>query len=147
MSELTREELQRRRLKAGRLLSKGVSQADVAAECGVSRETARRWKHRLDEGGLTALRNATRLGRPAGLDDAQRRQLSQALMLGGAVHGFPTEEWTLPRAAQLIDRLFGKRYSQAQVWRILKSLGSDRKTLPPSLRRVTGASRESKRKR
>ena len=42
------KELQRRRLKAGRLLLKGVQQAEVARRVGVSRATVCEWKQRVE---------------------------------------------------------------------------------------------------
>ena len=118
-----RRELERRRLKAGRLLSKGVSQAEVARRAEVSRETVRRWADKLSQGGLAALKNAPKLGRPAGLEAAQRQELVRALKAGALAQGYATELWTLPRIAALIEREFDQRYSPVQVWRILGQLG------------------------
>jgi hypothetical protein len=59
--------LQPRRLHAGRLLLKGVRQAQVARRVGVSRATVCEWNGRLQPDGLPALRRRPR-GRPAGLD-------------------------------------------------------------------------------
>ncbi len=42
---------------------------------------------------------------------------------GALAEGFATELWTLPRVGQLIEKRFGRRYSESQVWRILMSLG------------------------
>jgi transposase len=47
----------------------------------------------------------------------------QALKAGALTEGFPTDLWTLPRVGQLIERRFGRAYSESQVWRILVSLG------------------------
>ena len=38
-------------------------------------------------------------------------------------HGFGTELWTLKRVGAVIERMYGVRFSQTQVWRILGSLG------------------------
>ena len=37
-------------------------------------------------------------------------------------NGFATELWTLPRVAELIEEMFGRRYSDSQVWRILTAM-------------------------
>jgi transposase len=73
-SENKAKELQRRRLRAGRLLSRGIAQAEVARRVGVSRATVSTWNERLGQGGTEALRARPR-GRPAELDAAQRREL------------------------------------------------------------------------
>ena len=114
-------ELQRRRLRAGRLLQKGVAQSEVARRVGVSAEAVRKWRLKLEEDGPEALKNGRR-GRPAGLDELQRRELVKALKTGAVMQGFPTELWTLPRIGTLIQRLFGIRYSDSQVSRILAAM-------------------------
>jgi transposase len=124
MSEVvSRSELERRRIEAGELLLKGMRQSEVASQLRVSRETVRRWAGKMGTGGLEALKNAPRLGRPAGLDPAQREQLAQLLQQGGVVHGFVSNDWSLSRVKALIQRQFGRSYSEVQVWRILGALG------------------------
>jgi transposase len=115
------KQLQRRRLRAGRLLLKGVAQAEVARRVGVSRATVCEWNERLARGGLDALRRRPR-GRPAGLDAAMRRELSQALKAGAMANGYATELWTLARVGRLIEQRFGLKYSASQVWRILSAM-------------------------
>jgi transposase len=71
---------------------------------------------------LEALKRRPR-GRPSGLEQAQRRELMRALKAGALAEGFATDLWTLPRVGHLIERRFGRAYSESQVWRILVSLG------------------------
>jgi transposase len=124
MSKSQREakELQRRRLRAGRLLQRGVPQAEVARRVSVTRTTVSQWNAQLQAGGMEALKSRTR-GRPSGLDEAQRRELMRALTAGALAEGFATDLWTLPRVGELIKRRFTRSYSESQVWRILVSLG------------------------
>ena len=114
--------LQQRRMRAGRLLRGGVSQADVARRVSVTRTTVSEWNAQLQDGGLSALKSRRR-GRPAGLQDAQRRELMRALKSGALAAGFATDLWTLPRVGQLIERRFARTYCESQVWRILVALG------------------------
>lgn len=116
------KELQRRRLKAGRLLLKGAQQAEVARRIGVSRATVSEWKRRVEQGGLAALNNGVR-GRPARLNALMREQLAQALLAGARSHGYATELWTLPRIAKLIEQRFEFSYSTSQVSRLLAAMG------------------------
>src|SRR3982074_287509 len=85
--------LQRRRLRAGRLLQRGVAQAEVARRVGVTRTTVSQWNTQLGAGGMEALKSRPR-GRPSGLDDAQRRELIRALTSGALAEGFATDLWT-----------------------------------------------------
>jgi transposase len=115
--------LEQRRLRAGRLLLKGVPQVAVAERVGVAKSTISGWAKRLQDGGLAALRSRSPLGRPAGLAAAQRAALVKALKAGALAQGFATELWTLPRVRRLITELFGMRYSEPHVWRLLRGLG------------------------
>jgi transposase len=115
------KDLERRRLRGGRWLLKGVPQAEVARRLKVSRPTVLVWNERLRAGGLAALKNRPR-GRPAGLDLKQKAELAKALKAGALAEGYATELWTLPRVGQLIRRRFGLSYSDSQVSRILAAM-------------------------
>ena len=121
-TERQSELLQRRRMRAGRMLRGGVAQAEVARRVSVTRTTVSDWNEQLQAGGLVALKSRRR-GRPAGLQEAQRRELMRALKRGALAEGFATDLWTLPRVGQLIKRRFARSYSESQVWRILVALG------------------------
>lgn len=141
------KQAERRRLQGGRLLLKGVTQAEVARRCAVSRPTVLEWKRRLEEGGLQALRNGTR-GRPARLDEQMRTQLAQLLMAGARSQGYATELWTLPRIAKLIEQHFGHTFSTSQVSRLLAAMGwSSQKPEKRALQRDEKAIRQWKAKR
>ena len=142
------KELEQRRLRAGRMLLKGVPQVEVARRVGVAKSTVSGWAKRVSEGGVDALRSNATLGRPAGLGAEQRAALVQALKDGAMANGFPTELWTLPRVGLLIRSKFGIRYSEPHVWRILRSLGfSPQRPGKRALERDEKAIRDWKRKR
>jgi transposase len=107
---------------AGRLMLAGKSPAEAAKAVGVARQTAYTWKARLDAGGIDTLR-AMAPGRPAQLDAGQLDALSSALLQGAVAHGFGTELWTLKRVRALIERLYGVRFSEVHVWRLLGAMG------------------------
>jgi len=114
--------LQRRRRRAVRLVAKGVRQAEVARKLGVSRQSVSRWANTWASAGDVALK-ARALGRPSDLSAKQRRELVRLLKRGALSAGFATELWTLPRVRQVIAAHFGRGYSEAHVWRLLKGLG------------------------
>lgn len=117
------DEAAKRRVRAGRLLQAGKKPAEVAAATGVARQTIYTWKRILDEGGLDALREIDRGGRPASLDEEQFEQIRRALLESPTAHGFGTELWTIKRVRLLIERLHGVRFSEVHVWRIVGRLG------------------------
>lgn len=116
------EEAARKRVLAGRLMLAGQTPAQAAKAVGVARQTAYTWKARLDEGGIEALR-VMAPGRPAQLDKGQRDALATALLQGAMAHGFGTQLWTLKRVGALIERVYGVRFSEVHVWRLLGSMG------------------------
>jgi transposase len=81
------------------------------------------WKAVLDQGGIDALRAMPTRGRPARLEEAQLQALRRMLLDKPTDHGFGAELWTLKRVGALIERQFGVKFSQTQIWRILGSLG------------------------
>jgi transposase len=107
--------LEQPRLWAGRRFARGASQAEVAREFGVSRQTASRWYQAWRSGGLRALRAPARQGHPARLTPAQRRQVERALLKGAEAHGFDNDLWSLARVAVVIERLTGERYHPGHV--------------------------------
>ena len=139
--------LQRRRMRAGRLLLRGVAQAEVARRVRVSRTTVSVWNEQLGTGGLPALKRRPR-GRPSGLDAQQKSELVRWLKEGALAQGFATELWTLRRVGQLIEEKFSRRYSESQVWRILVGLGfSSQRPTSRALERDEAAIRRWKRVR
>jgi len=149
MSKPGKEErtLQRRRMRAGRLLLRGMAQAEVARKVGVTRTTVSDWNRQVTAGGLEALQRRPR-GRPSGLDAQQRVDLVKLLKEGALAQGFATELWTLRRVGQMIEEKFARRYSESQVWRILVSLGfSSQRPTGRALERDEAAIRRWKRVR
>jgi transposase len=69
------------------------------------------------------------------LSAAQRKELVRLLKEGALAAGFPTELWTLPRIAQLIEAKFAVTMVASSVWRLLGRLGW-------SVQRPAGQARE-----
>lgn len=123
--KLSREEMERRRLAAGRELLEadpeawGV-QARIARKYGVHRSSVTRWARALREGGLEGLRKREAPGGEPRLDDEQRARLREMLLEGARAHGYETDLWTGKRVAALIRRTFGVAYSEKYVPRLLR---------------------------
>ena len=117
------DETVRRRVRAGRMLLAGKTPAQAAHAVGVARQTAYTWKAVLEEGGIDALRAMPTRGRPSRLEDEQLQSLGRALLQKPTEHGFGTELWTLKRVGVLIEWMFGVKFGQTQIWRILGGLG------------------------
>ena len=115
------EAMTQRRLRAGTMFQKGSSQADVARELGVSRETASQWHATWREHGVDGLRGAQRAGRLPRLSDEQLAKVERALAKGPTANGYPSELWTLARVATVIEKVTGVSYSTTQTWSILRT--------------------------
>jgi transposase len=115
--------MEERRLKAAKLFESGHSTVEVAKLLGVRRETAYKWKVRLNEGGKKGLRSKGPAGPKARLSEAQCDTIKSELLAGPEAQGYATALWTLPRVAKLIEDRFGIRYHPAHVWKLLRSFG------------------------
>jgi transposase len=115
-----RAERQTRRERAAELFAQGRSQAEVARELDVSRQSASRWHTRWQADGTAALRTRGPTGRRPKVADAQLPAIQHALLQGAQAHGFTTDVWTLERIAVVIQGLTGVRLSEPSVWRLLR---------------------------
>jgi transposase len=109
-----------RRLRAAELFAQGRSQAEVAGELGVSRQSAHVWHTAWRQGGVDALRSRGPTGPAPKLSDAQLAQIEEALLAGAMANGFDTDLWTLERVAVVITQLTGVRHHPGHVWVILR---------------------------
>ncbi len=115
--------LKRRRRCGARLRVAGESQAEVTGQVGVSRQTVMRSTCVRQDGGMEAVRRTAHSGRAERLTVAQRTELVRLLKEGAPTAGLPTELWTLPQIAQLIEKRFAVKMVDSSVWRLLGRLG------------------------
>jgi transposase len=115
-----RAERQVRRERAAELFAQGRSQAEVAREPDVSRQSASRWHAGWQAEGTTALRSRGPTGRRPKIGDDQLAGIERALLEGALAHGFTTDVWTLDRIAVVIQGLTGVALSNPSVWRLLR---------------------------
>lgn len=119
----TPQELEQRRLRALRLLGAGFAPVEVARRIGVDRRSVRRWKAAARKGGTAAVSAKPASGRPRRLTARNLLRLRRMLIQGAQTAGLPTDLWTCPRVAWLIQRRFGVHYHPAHVSRLLHGLG------------------------
>lgn len=139
------EALERRRLRAHTLLRSGLSEAEVARQVGVHRQSVNRWVKQIDEHGRKGLKQAGRAGRKSRLSQADLRDLETRLRQGAQAIGYDTDLWTLERVAELIKRDFGVEYHPGHVGWLLGKLGwSCQRPTGRALERDEGAIRRWK---
>ena len=114
--------LEQRRQQAALLFAKGETQAWVARQLKVSRQSVSRWYQQWKSSGLEGLRGAGRAGRKPRLSASHWGKVDTALRRGARQHGFSADLWTLPRVATVIERITGEKFHPGHVWKILGSL-------------------------
>jgi transposase len=108
--------MRERRRRAALLFAAGKrTQAEIARELDISRQSVSRWHEawRLHE--RHWIGGAGRAGRRPKLDEEHLRRVGQALRQGAQAHGFGTALWTLPRMAAVIERVTGAVYHPGHV--------------------------------
>lgn len=109
-------------MRAWSLKQRGWTNAEIAEALGVSKAAVGQWVRTAKEQGLDALAPKPRSGQATRLPPAALAQLPAQLDLGPEHHGFTGAYWSSPRVAEVIERLFGVRYSDRHIARLLKRL-------------------------
>ena len=115
--------LENRRRQAMELLREGLRPVDVAHRLGVDRRSVRRWKAAFRVQGEHGLRARPNPGRPPRLNERHRQRLERLLIKGARACGFPTDLWTCPRIAVVIQKHFSVRYHVDYISLLMHSLG------------------------
>ena len=105
------------------LLAAGHSCQDVAALFGEDDTTVQRWVHRFEQGGLEALRESERPGRPRSLDAAQRRELQADLRKSPRDFGLAAAAWDGASLSRHLQSRFGVQLGVRQCQRIFRQMG------------------------
>jgi putative transposase len=123
-SNLTRWQLEERRMKGVKLLQAGkLTQKEIAKRLGVSRVSVSNWKRQLEAEGRKGLKARKSRGRPAKLSSEQQQDLVNLLSKGAIKAGYPTERWTLKRIQQVIRKEYRVTYHPKYLNRLLRHLG------------------------
>jgi transposase len=110
-------ELERRRIRAVKLVERGELPSVVARILGVDRSTVYHWRRMAHQpGGL----DARPVVHPPKLSDPQLRELQELLLKGATAHGWANNLWTAGRVTTLIQRHFGIQFHPEHVRKILK---------------------------
>ena len=82
------------------------------------------WIHRLNEGGVEALLDKPKTGRPGRLGQAKLDRIKDLVLNDTPEkYGFESATWTGPLLILWISKEFGVTYKKAQIYNILHDLG------------------------
>jgi transposase len=115
--------MEQRRMRAAKYFEKGKGASEVAKLLGVRRQSAHAWWQAWNKAGVNGLVSKGAAGPKARLSAGQKAALMKAIIEGPKAHGHPTEVWTLPRVAKLIEQQTGEHYHSGHVWWILREMG------------------------
>ena len=112
--------MEERRMRAADLFRRGVIPAEIARQLGVTHQVVSEWRKAWRAGGRAALRGAGRAGRRRKLSTTELAKVARALAKGAEANGYVTDLWTLPRVAEVIERVTGVAYHPGHVWYIVR---------------------------
>jgi len=113
----------RRRLQAVRVFKQNLSNSEIARRLGVHRHSVGVWRGKWERHGTAGLASKGPAGPKSRLTPAQEELITQQVLDGAVAAGHPTEVWTLPRIARLIQDECGVKYHPGYVWHLLDRLG------------------------
>src|ERR1700686_4208713 len=113
------EALERRRMRAGSLLAKGLSQSEVARRVGAHRQSVSKWAAELLAKGRAGLKALSRAGDLTRLSTAPVNQIEGGIKRGPQALGYETSVWTANRLVHLIEYVLGVSYHSGHVWKYL----------------------------
>jgi transposase len=102
--------LEHRRCLAVQGLLQGYSTQEVADLLDVDPSSVRRWRAAFRGDGPAGLAARPATGRPPKLTTTQEKVVGRWLASNPTEFGFPTELWTAPRLAQLMEEEWGVQF-------------------------------------
>jgi len=123
MLSLSRKDKEKRRLKAIKLLKKGLTQYRIAKKLGVSFEAVSQWVKAYKKKGKKGLLSKGKTGPKGKLSKIKKQKIRQAILKGPKAMGYSTDLWTLEKLQVLIKKIAKVEYHQGHVWKIVIGLG------------------------
>ena len=116
--------LAERRYQAVKLVEEeGWQAVEVANKFKVTPRAVSYWLSAYRKNGEEGLNPKPNEGRESFLTDKQKERLRNMILEGASAHGFPSDLWSCPRVASLIEEKFGISYHVDHIGRLLRKLG------------------------
>lgn len=111
------------RLRAGDLIERGFDNDAIVEILEVSHTSVKRWRKKVENGGLAALARKHGTGQFCELTKEQLDELKGIILKGALAAGYPTDRWTSRIVADLIRKKWNISYCRSNVRYILNRLG------------------------
>lgn len=121
---LRKDEAFRRRSRALLLVTReGKTRKEAAAICEASVRSVYNWQSDLTESGIDGLVSRKKPGRTPGLNEGDLVRLKDIVKAGPMASGFDTGIWNARLVGRVIEKEFGRRYSERHVRHLLGKAG------------------------
>lgn len=118
------------------MLDIGFPPTEIAEDLGVSRQIVHQWKKHFEQHGLAGAKAKPHPGTTKIISNPQLEELKNCILEGALKHGFPSDAWTCPRVAALIQTRYKIDYGIRHVCYLMHQMGlSPQKPDPRALRR------------
>ena len=101
----------------------GTPREEAARLAGMTGQTLGDWVHRYNAGGVVALKDRPRSGRPPRLDEGRQAALKALILKGPTLERDGCVAWRLRDLCGLVERRFGVVYGETGMLRLLRGLG------------------------
>lgn len=112
----------RQRIEIMLLADRGKSQAEICAELGCSKDTARYWIT-MAQTGLAHKWKEISVGRPKKIDEEYLQRLKELVTSNPSNYGYSFQTWTAEYLSKHLENEFGIKLSARHINRLLKKMG------------------------
>ena len=112
----------RQRIEIMLLADRGKSQAEICAELGCSKDTARYWMS-MAQNGLAHKRQEIAVGRPKKFNEDYLQRLKELVTSSPNTYGYSFQSWTAEWLSKHLENEFGIKLSARHINRLLKKMG------------------------
>lgn len=112
----------RQRIEIMLLADRGKSQAEICAELGCSKDTARYWIT-MAQTGLAHKWKEISVGRPKKFDEEYLQRLKELVTSNPSNYGYSFQTWTAEYLSKHLEKEFGIKLSARHINRLLKKMG------------------------
>lgn len=123
VKERDHKALERRRMAAGRMFGRGMSQYRVAKRFKVSTAAANQWHKSWIAKGEDGLVSKGDPGFASAYTKEKKDNLKSLILKGPKKCGYDTDFWTVQRIAYAASKKLGIKLHITQTWRTIISLG------------------------